>query len=211
MLNWITSNIQVVSAAINLVMLMVWLAYLHVFLSNFRRNTRSKIMISLSGDCGFKSTCLVTNMSSEAIYIQSIIIDLEAQEGRRSYPITEIESFEKWAEPSDLKIWSRQGPLGAGQARNIGTFEGMLAHAIQEENVSIEAVERQMDGPLAALEIRVIAAYASEDLPVGAVRKFRVLRSERGPQLRAESSIATQIRSRRERRAIKELLNSEFA
>ena len=168
-------------------------------------------MISLSGDSGFASTCLVTNMSSEAIYIQSIIIDLEAGEGRRSYPITEIESFEKWAEPSDLKIWSRQGPLGAGQARNIGTFEGMLAHAIQEENVSIEAVERQMDGPLAALEIRVIAAYASEDLPVGAVRKFRVLRGDRGPQLRAESSIATQIRSRRERRAIKELLNSEFA
>ncbi len=119
MLDWVLANSQFVNMAINLAMLFVWVGYLQVFVSSYHRQTRPKIMITRSGVVSVESRCLVCNMSTEATYLMSILIELETHDGSKSYPITEIEGFENSDKPSDDHIQSRQGPLDPGKVRDM--------------------------------------------------------------------------------------------
>ena len=207
MLSWILEYTQVIGTAINLGMLVVWIAYLQVFVSNYRRQTLAKILINRGAGRGLDARCLVSNMSSEAIYLQSIILDLEFPDEQRSCPVTELEDEEDWEEPSDEGFQSRQGPLGAGQVRDMGAFRAMLAHALGEDQRAGTETRSDMWDELRAFEIRIIAAYGSEDLPVGAMRRFEIVREKDGVELRPPSGEAQQIRSKRERKAIKKVLD----
>lgn len=210
MLNWLSSHAQLVGAAINLCMLVVWIVYLQVFVSSYHRQVRSKILISLSGGRGLDARCLVSNMSSQAIYVESIIIDLETEDERKSFPITELLDYEQWDQPSDLNLWSRQGPLGAAQVRDMGSFRKMLSHALGEARGWPGSVGDDEFAKVQALDVRVVAAYGSEDLPIGAVRRFEIRREDGRTRLRPQSSETGQIRSRRARREIRRLLDEEL-
>ncbi|TDQ63843.1 hypothetical protein ATL17_1851 [Maritalea mobilis] len=205
MLDWIFAHSQFINSAINLAMLLVWIGYLQIFISSYQRQTRSKIMITRSGVDNLQSRCLVCNMSSEAIYLLSLMIELETEDERKSYPITEIEGFEKWEKPSDIDLWTRQGPLDAGKVRDMGSFEEMIIHALGY--ASDEEAPDEKDWPaIDRVEVKVIASYGSENLPVGAGRRFDVQQTDRGLVLRPHAAEARQIRSRRERKELRTLL-----
>lgn len=90
MWNWIASNHQVISALANIAMLLVWIAYLQVFVSSYRRQKRSNILINRGAGSGLEARCLISNMSAEAIYIESLIATAETPEERWSCPVTEL-------------------------------------------------------------------------------------------------------------------------
>ncbi|MCF4097917.1 hypothetical protein [Maritalea mediterranea] len=207
MLNWIVSHSQIINSMINLAMLVVWVAYLQTFISSYHRQTRSKIMITRNGVYSLKSRCLVCNMSSETIYLLSLLIELDTPDGHKSYPITEIEGFDASQKPSDDDVRSRQGPLESGKVRDMGSFQEMIAHALGEGEGTISADEQHWP-PIESLKVRAIASYGSEDLPVGACRSFKVRRKESGWEVHPHTSEARQIRSRRERKELKSLLDN---
>lgn len=209
MLDWITRNHQIIGSVINLGMLVVWIVYLQVFVSNYRRQTRAHILINLGSGSGLDARCLVSNMSSEPIYIQSIIIEWDMPDSYHSRPVTELDGVEEWDEPSDLDLWTRQGPLGAGQIRDMGAFRAMLEHALSGRSDAGEDPGADAWDDLVAFEVKIIAVYGSEDLPVGAKRRFDILRKHGTTTLSPQTVGAQQIRSRGERRAIKSALDRE--
>jgi len=207
MLDWIDGNSQTINAIINLCMLFVWVAYLQVFVSNYKRQQRAKILINLGSGLGLNNRCLVSNMSSEAIYINSIIIEEECGGVRHSAAVTELDDIEGWEHASDINLWSRQGPLKPGEMRDMGSFASMLDHALNVRP------RRDTEGKEAltiadAFSVVVFANYASEDLMVGARRRFHILSDGGTVRLRPETVGTIQIRSRRERRKIERSLES---
>lgn len=207
-LEWVSSNHELASLLVSGGMLLIWVTYLQVFLAGYRRQRRGAILITLGQGRGLDGHCLVTNMSAEPVYILALIAQVEGQDDVRSRAITELEG-EQWSEPSDLRLWTRQGPLDSSELRDMGTLRSMLNHVLDADAVaasSEEDRERLADG-LRSVVIRVIAAHGSEDLLIGAERAFDVARDGSGLTLRPRSHGTRQIRSRRERRRLSRLLD----
>jgi len=95
-LDWISRNSEVLNVILSAGMLVIWMTYLHVFVSSYRRQTRPGILINMGAGEGIESRCLVSNMSSGPIYLLSIALDLEMPEGRLRCPVTELDGMEEW-------------------------------------------------------------------------------------------------------------------
>ena len=200
MWNWIASNHQVVSALANIAMLVVWIAYLQVFVSSYRRQKRSNILINRGAGSGIEARCLICNMSAEAIYIESLIATVETKAGRWSCPVTELLEGR-----SDLKLATRQGPLQAGQLIDIGSFQSLIEPVLQRGAAGPNSLD-----DLVALEIKVIAVHGSEDLLSGAFRRFDMLGRQDRLLLKGHMVGTHQIRSRRERKRLHDEVEADL-
>lgn len=211
MLDWLTNHRETLSFGIDVGMLFVWIAYLQVFVWSFRRQRQANILLGLGGGSGLEARCLVSNLSQSAIYIRSLILDLETDEGTSSHPVTELEELEEWKEPSDVNLWTRQGPLDPGAVRDMGTFRAMLVHAIRATGtMDAEAASEAIDG-IMGFRLTVIAHYGPEDLLVAAEQTYAIVRRGKAIALRPGSVAPRQIRSRRERRRIRARLEQIVA
>lgn len=206
-LEWIVSNRELASLLVSLGTLLVWVTYLQVFLASYRRQRRGAILITLGQGRGLDGHCLVTNMGAEPVFILALIAQVEGDGGVRSRAVTELEG-EQWSEPSDLRLWTRQGPLDSSKLRDMGALRSMVNHVLDADagtGPGNGAPEQAVTG-LRSVLIRVIAAHGSEDLPIGAERAFEVVDDGTEPTLRPRSHSTRQIRSRRERRRLVRLL-----
>jgi hypothetical protein len=200
MWNWIASNHQIISALANVAMLLVWVAYLHVFVSGYRRQKRSNILINRGVGSGLEARCLISNMSAEAIYIESLIATAETAEGRWSCPVTELMEGR-----SDLDLKTRQGPLQAGRFVDIGSFQSLIEPALKRGTAAADGLEG-----LVAFEIKVIAVHGSEDLLAGAKRRFDVVRQQDRLLLRGHTVGTHQIRARQEREKLRDDVEADL-
>jgi hypothetical protein len=198
MWNWIASNHQVIGALANIAMLFVWIAYLQVFVSSYRRQKRSSILINRGAGFGLEARCLISNMSAEAIYIESIIATAETAEGRWSLPVTELLEGR-----SDLDLKTRQGPLQAGRFIDIGSFQKLMEPVLQKTKGPGGAVTSAGLENLVSFEIKIIAVHGSEDLLTGAIRRFDLIQRQHRLLLRGHAVGTHQIRSRRERERLR--------
>lgn len=71
MLNWMTKNSDWLNVVANWAMVAIWIVYLQVFLRSFRRQTLPKIVINQAAGSSLDAACFISNMSSEAIYIEA--------------------------------------------------------------------------------------------------------------------------------------------
>jgi hypothetical protein len=181
-------------------MLLVWIAYLQVFVSSYRRQKRSNILINRGAGSGLEARCLLSNMSAEAIYIESIIASAETTKGRWRYPVTELLEGR-----SDLDLKTRQGPLQAGRFVDIGSFQSLIEPVFQRGVGAPDDLEN-----LVAFEIKVIAVHGSEDLLAGATRRFDVMRRQDRLRLSGHTVGTHQIRSRRERERLRDDVEADL-
>lgn len=207
-LEWIDVHHEAASLLVAVGTLLVWVTYLHAFLASYRRQRTGTILITIGDGRGFDGHCLVTNMGAEPVYIHALIAQVEGRRGLHSRAITELEG-EQWSEPSDLRLWTRQGPLGSSRLRDMGTFRSMVNHVLDAGagTAPDDNPERHTAG-LRTVLIRVIAVHGSEDLPIGAERMFDVVEDASGATLRPRSYGTRQMRSRRERRQLARLLDA---
>jgi hypothetical protein len=205
MWNWIASNHQVISVLANLAMLFVWIAYLQVFASSYRRQKRPSIQINRGGGSGLEARCLVSNMSAEAIYIESIIVTAQTTEGSWTCPVTELQEGR-----SDLELKTRQGPVKTGQFVDIGSFRSLVEPVLQRHAGPQGSVASDGLESLVFLEIRVVAVHGSEDLLAGATRRFDLIRQRDRLLLRGHAVGTHQIRSRRGREKLRDDVEADL-
>jgi len=210
MLEWISANNRGLTLLVSLAMLIVWLVYLQVFLGGYRRQTRPKIIINYGAGTALDACCFISNMSSEPIYVESIVATLTADGRSWSLPVTDVEPHDGGENAADPKKRTYQGPLMPGQYMEIGSFRGLLARVVQGgESDGAPAGERVnidvLNGPVSA-EILVLADYASEDLLVGARRRFTAFRDDGAWRMHSETVGTEQIRSKGRRRQIEAML-----
>ncbi|GAM04709.1 MULTISPECIES: hypothetical protein [Novosphingobium] len=199
MWQWFTGNTQVVSVALSFAMLIVWVIYLQLLLVQFRGTKRSTILITRAAGRGMRSRCLVTNMSSQPLYVSSLIATVHVRGRQIELALTDLREL-----PGDLGEDPRsimgQGSLATGQFMNIGHFDDIV-RTLLDANEETDVQEEEVD----QFDLTVVALYALEDLPVGATRSFHFERNvPKGPRVQPLSIATDQIRQRRRRR---DLLN----
>ncbi|GHA13208.1 hypothetical protein GCM10007989_04740 [Devosia pacifica] len=207
-MQWLSSNTELLNLAANWGMLFIWVAYLHLFLQSYRRQTRSKILINRGASGGLDARCLISNMSSDAIYVESIIATLEAGDRRWSASVTARELSDDSARPNDPRELTFQGPLGAGDYLDAGAYGELLDRALDKDRGQSAETLRRLESPVTA-QIDVFADYASEDLMIGARRRFNLVEHEGVWQLRPQRMQTQQIRSKSERARIADQLAAD--
>ena len=197
-MEWIANRPELISALTGLGMLLVWVIYLQVFVSNYRRQLRATLLITRGAGNGLEARCLLSNMSAGPVYVQSVIVTLETAKETLICPATDILELEGEA-PSDPMQRTRQGPLASGEIRDIGTFGGLMRHALLGKAANSDAEFLQS---VHSITIEILGIYGSEDLPIGARRCFVVLHKDGHPLIQGQDLSTEQIRKRRERRRL---------
>ena len=190
-MDWFTRYGTLISALTGVGTLVVWIIYLQVFVSSYRRQLRATLLITRGAGDDAEARCFVSNMSSGPIFVQSVMVTLETEGATIVKPATDIHDIQAASQMSSLDR-TRQGPLHPGQVKDIGSFNNLMSHGLEDANGCRVVVK--------AVLVEVLGIYASEDLPVGARRRFVLTRSRDGLRIRADSVETTQIRRRRERR-----------
>lgn len=205
MLNWINDNSGALNFLTNIGMLGIWGFYLQLFLVSYRRQRKAKIIVNRGAGNGIDAHCLVSNMSAQAVYMQSILVTVRAADGSWTGAITNVDSDEGTESDIVARRGQRQGPLEAGAFVDLGPYEKLmyqgLAHALGDH----DSMPRVDD--IRTIEIIILAIYGSEDLMVGARRRFDIDRG-RGmvPQLKPCSISTEQLGGRRHRRWLEGLM-----
>lgn len=197
MFDWITSNSEWLNVIANWTMVAIWVLYLQVFLLGFRRQTLPKIVINQAAGSSLGAACFVSNMSSEAIYIESVIVDVKTNDHSLACTVTDFEFADDQA--ADPKLRTFQGPLPPSQYTSLGTFESLIDTASRRTGRDGDELKRSAD--MITVTITIIADYASENLLIGAKRSFTA-RADDEWKLSADTLRTEQIRSTRERKRI---------
>ncbi|SFE20657.1 hypothetical protein [Roseivivax sediminis] len=126
--SWIIENAEVIGMIANVAMVVVWITYLNLFLVSFMRQNRSVLHISRAASEHSKGRCLVTNMGSQNVYILAVVIDIDTEDGRSRALVTDREEMSE-NDVDDMLERTLQGPLGSGEARDMGSFEDLARRA----------------------------------------------------------------------------------
>jgi hypothetical protein len=200
MLAWIGEHSGALNVLLSAAMLVVWLFYLQGFLQSFRRERRPRILINRGGGSGPHAHCLLSNMSAEAIYIHSLVAKLNSADKETFAAVTDLVGSSDDEATFSLKESTLQGPVAAGEFLDVGTFENILRRAgwtTTEQRADTMSKSEPIE-----LELTALATYRSEDLIVGASRRFGIEPGDNDWTIKPSTADTQQIRSRRQRRAL---------
>jgi hypothetical protein len=102
--------------------------------------------------------------------------------------------------PADPRQRTRQGPMGSGETRDLGSFGNLMRHALRTKSEGL--VPERWHTEVRSLMIEVVGHYGSEDLPIGARRVFAVLENAGGLLIQGQDLQTEQIRNRQDRRRL---------
>lgn len=205
MLDWISSNSEWLNVIANWAMVAIWIAYLQVFLRGFRRQTQPKIVINRAAGSSLDAVCFVSNMSSEAIYIESVIVEVRISNQSFATTVTDFALPETDEGSDDPKRRTYQGPLPPSNYTSLGSFRVLLETAAKRTG---RGHEWNSAGAACLITITIIADYASEELLIGAKRTFRASHADGRFELTADNPSTEQIRSTGARRRMQDTLVS---
>lgn len=194
---WIGEHREIITALTSIGTLLVWVAYLQIFVNSYRRQLRATLLITRGAGDGLEARCFLSNMSSGAVHVASVLVTLHTPSRTIVRPVTDIRNAQGEITEEGGR-WTRQGPLGSGERRDLGSFGSLVRQVLSQTSAAGELPEVSVG----KITIQVIGIYGSEDLPVGARRAF-VLRHENGRwQVAGEELDTRQVRSRRDRRRL---------
>lgn len=208
MWNWLSQNTAVLSLAVSMAMLIVWIVYLQLLLYGYQRQRRSSILISRGAGQGIRSRCLITSMSAEPLYVTSIIATLDTEARSYEYALTDLRDL-----PEDLgadpRSSMRQGSLSTGDYLDIGHFDDLVEQLV-ETDAELSRLGAWAN-TVTALDLTVVALYGPDLIAVGASRRFSFVDDGAGClRIRPDSLTTRQLRFRRQRRQLMRKLASHL-
>lgn len=210
MLEKLLTIAPLVSAAASLGTLCIWAVYLQIFVGGHRRQIKPMLVINHGEGRAMNAHCLVTNMSKEPVHIQSVVAKVLAEGKMHTAYITDAEDIRRAGVATGWQRMTRQGPLQPGTMVDMGTFDCILEYA---EATAIENGDRlrgRLEEYAQTIEIIILGIYGSEDLLIGASRKFDVARAANGAELQASKALTRQITRRHERKKLLRELNDQL-
>ncbi len=208
MLNWLEDNSAALNVLANFGMLAIWLVYLQLFLVSYRRQRKAKILVNRGVGSGIDAHCVISNMSAEAIYMQSILVTARAGREEWTAPVASADSEEEEGRSNPARRDGRQGPLAAGSFVDLGPFEKLMYQAVGQalgEATQLPELER-----IETIDVLVIGIYGSEDMLIGARRRFDVVGTGVTRRLRPQSVSTAQLGGRRNRAELERLMRATY-
>lgn len=141
-------------------------------------------------------------MSEGAVFIQGVVVDLGTPFGRHRIYISDAEDLRNAKRPSGWKYMTRQGPLDSGKLTDMGSFEEILDYAFHEKTGEKTFGAASLRQNIHQFEITIIGMYGSEDILIGAPRRFEIVRVRGKACLRSATVEAHQIVLSRERKQL---------
>jgi len=202
MFEWISRHSDTLQVLLNGSMVVIWVAYLQVFLVSLRRQRRSEILINLSVGSGLSARCFVSNLSLEPLYLHDILVELTTESGTCEAVITDRSEMaaEQLARPSEA---TNQGPIKSGDYVDIGSVSDLLDRALP-------TLGNTKAGDIRQIRITTVANTSSSPELVGACRTYRLRRADGETDLIPTEVTATQIRSWWGRRALRRKMNERL-
>lgn len=174
MFEWISQHSSTLQVFTSLGTLAIWLFYAQLLYSNYRRDTRPRVLINkgVSKD-DLDSPCLICNMSKEPIFIQCLVVELETSEGVFYAPATDSDEGLDENENRTTGDRTRQGPLHGGSCIEVKNFRELIERAAAAGNITVShGLPQDRDIEFLSLRLTVISIYGPEDHPFGAARSF---------------------------------------
>lgn len=209
MINWMIANHAVVASLASLGTLVIWTVYLHIFLQSHRRQRKPKLLISMGEAHDLTARCLITNMSEEAVYVQTVVVDLRCGEKCITAYITDAEDIVSAGNPTGWQRLTRQGPLKSGTMADMGTFEHILDYLVRSETGEVSFANSELAKDAQACDISILGIYGSEDLMIGATRRFELQGEGKNMTLKPVGVTTRQIASYWERRRLTRQVEKE--
>ncbi|MBS8228674.1 hypothetical protein DYI42_20810 [Vannielia litorea] len=198
MWQWLQDNQPAIQIIVSLTTTVVWIAYLHIFLVSFRRQTRSGLLINRAGRDGLAARCIISNLGSEPAYLTDVLAEVEIGEDTLTTSVVDrLEMFED----SD-QSQTAQGPMASGAYIDIGSFEDIFERVHQRHGS--RDIARKAD----RIKLIAVAATSQARDLVAAYRNFDISGSGEQTMLRPVEVEAKQVRSWFQRRRLKRLLSA---
>ncbi|GGC83429.1 hypothetical protein [Vreelandella lutescens] len=196
-MQWLNDNAQAISAVTSVFTLFVWVFYAQLLYNGYVRQRRPRIIVNRGKGIGTDALCLISNMSSEAIYIQHLVAVLHTGDG--IYELDVVEYQQQSGDDDEACYRTHQGPLASGDYLHIQSFGSIVKQLTRHWQLDNQLLSQQT----LKLEIRVIAIYGSEDMPVGASRCFSLdLKAEPLHQLMPLKVDTERMNSRQDRKRV---------
>lgn len=198
---WLEANVTTLQVLVSIVSTGVWIAYLNLFLTSYRRQTRSSILISRAGAQTYEGRCLVSNMGSEPAFLTDVLAEFKGEDGCRT--ISVVDRLELWEqEESPINNISAEGPIASGEYVDIGSFAEIFKRAEKKLGGC-----SSIDGSEQVNLIAIAATNQARDL-IAASRTFKLVRPEENGMMKVQPTEveAKQIRSRSKRKSLKRIL-----
>lgn len=203
-MDWIAENSAALQVGVGVLNALVWVMYLHLFLTSYRRQQETVILIHRGASEDDRARCIVSNMGSEAIYILSVVAELTVDGEVCSAHVTDRDEIDLDSFDDPLRRTS-QGPLKSGEFLDVGSFHDLAVRALHRvaPDKSPEDVER--------IRVTVVAASSHAAALVGASREFLRQKGKSGYSVMPTTLVAQQLRRRRDRRRIENMMRSDLA
>ena len=199
MWEWLKDNVTTLQVMVSLLSTGVWIVYLHIFLSSFRRQTRSSLLINRAGARDMQGRCLISNMGGEPAFLLDVLAEVASED--RVLTVSVVDRLELWDTETDPRGGvSAEGPIASGDYVDIGSFDEIM------NRVAKALGEQRGEARDLRIELVAIAATNQARQLIGAHRGFRIATGEGGIQVRPKQIEAVQIRSRRQRKQLKTVL-----
>lgn len=208
MLEWITAHSTALNVITNLTMLLVWFVYLHLILMAYVRQRKPRILINRAAGVGMKAHCLISNMSKEPIYLQSILAVLKTKDRSWMMAVTDVESLDEDADQPSGANATNQGPLCQGDYKDIGTLGDLVRRT--RETTDLPNRDDHPAEVFTSFELIVVAAHSSDSLVIGAQRVFHFDASPEGDRIYPATVETRQISSPWERRRLRDVLGQHL-
>lgn len=185
-MQWLSAHSQAITAITSLLTLLVWFFYAQILYRNFARTRRPRVIINRGHGSDLSALCLISNMSSEPIFLGHVIATLHTSRGALTKDMVDFEASHRQDDAGAAgstgsgagtraeQVGSSQGPMLSGSYSHIGTFDTILHRLCSAHGVALEGNGPHHDTVFHFLDIRVVAIYGSEDHPIGAERRFRL-------------------------------------
>ena len=197
MLDFLKENVEIVQIAASLTTTVVWLVYLHIFLSGYIQQRRSSILINRGGGQDMQARCLVSNMGAQPAYLLDVLASLDTGENVEVSSVVDREELrkEELEQPTNV---TGQGPIPSGGYVDIGTFKDVARRAGHSGD--------ETDLQNRCLKLMAVCATNQANHVVAAVREFDMDAEGERVRLKPHKLEARQIRSRRLRKKITSML-----
>ncbi|OWX96949.1 hypothetical protein [Thioclava sp. IC9] len=136
-MEWLVDHHQVVSIAVQLVTGLVWVVYLQLMLQNFRRERRSKLLLTRVAGGNERGHLMLGNMGAEPIFVKALLADLEV-DGKTYHSIaSDTGGFAPFSEAEPAQ--SIKGPLKTAEYRDLGQISYLVSVALDFADIPGDA------------------------------------------------------------------------
>lgn len=203
MLGFLVDHVDVVNAVLNGMMVLIWTIYLHLFLINHLRQSRSVIHIDIGAAKGARSRCLVTNLSPTPVYVQGIVADL-AHNGNKARTIVTERNEISEDDVQDPLARTNRGTLGPGQTVDIGSLSELVTRA------RISLGEDWSADQIDSVTITIVAIPGLSDCVVGASKTFNSEEYAGSNIFSSQRILTQQLRPRQTREQFNHILRDQM-